>query len=106
MLAIEFGEICDGKDPSEYVAITEDVAWVLRKPEGELIGFIAHGLEELDPEAIEELWDGPRFDVPVLGLRGALAGEVALSALANLRDEVDGRRARVPRGRRAPGRAA
>lgn len=86
LLAIEFGEICDGKADSEYGALSDDVAWVLREPGGEVIGFIAKGLDRFEPEAIEELWSGPRFDAPQLGLRRARAGEVALSALATFAD--------------------
>ncbi len=48
LLAIEFGEICDGKPESEYLAITEDVAWVFARPEGELIGFVVDDLDGFD----------------------------------------------------------
>ncbi len=65
LLAIEFGEICDGKPESEYLVITEDVAWgSFREAEGELIGFVVDDLDGFEPESIDELWNGPRFNVP------------------------------------------
>ncbi len=86
LLAIEFGEICDGRPDSEYLPMTDDVAWVLREAGGEVIGLSVSGLDGFDPEEIEELWSGPRFDVPVLGLSDALGGEIVLSALATFAD--------------------
>lgn len=61
--------------------VSEHLLFLLRRPGGSVIGFAVDGLSRLDVDAHEpDLWDGPRFDVPTLGLRKAAMAEVLLRA--------------------------
>ena len=54
-----------------------------------MVGFKVLGLSELDVEAPElrEIWGGPVFDVPLLGLESVSAGEVILATRALVGDQ-------------------
>lgn len=86
LIAIEFGHVIDGKCEDEYVTLDEDFRFVLSEPDGYLIGFVVDGFEAYDPVSEAEIWeDGPFdvpaiFDVPVLGLEDASAGEITTLA--------------------------
>ena len=81
--AIEFGAVLDGKPDDEVVWVDEHLRYLLRAPEGPAIGFELDGVSAYDLDSAgAEVWEGPRFDVPVLGLREASAGEIILSARA------------------------
>jgi len=56
----------------------------VRRTDGEELGFKVVGFSELDVDATENagIWDGPRFDVPVLGVSGVTAGEIIVAARA------------------------
>jgi tetratricopeptide (TPR) repeat protein len=60
------------------------VAYLHDGPHGPEVGFKVRGLSSLDLGAHDpvELWIGPRFDAPTLGLRAVPAGEVAAAAKA------------------------
>jgi hypothetical protein len=49
------------------------------------VGVSVLGLSVIDVEKSPELWGGPRFDVPILGLRAAGVGEMILAARALFR---------------------
>ncbi len=68
--AIEFGSVDDGQPDEHWLGLSEQVGFLLASPFGPPIGFVVNDFSELDldDEEHEELWDGPRFDVPVLGL--------------------------------------
>jgi hypothetical protein len=57
----------------------------LRYPEGPEIGLKILDFSTFDPEdqEVSEIWDGPRFDVPVLDLKESTAGENALAVVAD-----------------------
>ncbi len=83
LLAVAFGHVVDGKRDDEYLHLSDAAALLLAEPDGDLIGFVVDGICELDSaEQLPELWEGPQFHVPDLGLRRANAGEITTAALA------------------------
>jgi tetratricopeptide (TPR) repeat protein len=79
---LAYGTVCDGLGAERYHTVVEDrVAFVLDPELAEIVGFVVRDYAEIDQEELDapELWIGPRFDVPVLGLRAATAGEVLLA---------------------------
>ena len=55
---------------------------------GPVLGFEILGLSEFElPEDDPEVWDGPRFEVPRLGLVNASAGEIILAVRAQFGDD-------------------
>jgi tetratricopeptide (TPR) repeat protein len=86
LIALEFGAVLDWNPPEERVALSENFAFVLRELGGEVIGFAVDELSEFDPDDVGgAIWDGPRFDVPVLGLERASAGEIITVAKSTFR---------------------
>ena len=87
--AIEFGTVDDGQPSEHWVGLSDQVGLLMASPFGPVIGFCVKEFSgvDLDDEEHEEMWTGPRFDVPVLGLRDVCAGEVCLAAEAYLGDE-------------------
>ena len=86
--AIEFGRVADGQPPSCWRPVDDDFAYFvpvgLRRPRGfHVVDF--SGFDPEDPE-LGEIWSGPTFDVPVLGLADVTAGEIVLAARAWLGD--------------------
>jgi tetratricopeptide (TPR) repeat protein len=84
---IAFGRTDDGLPREQYVPLAEDdrVAFVLDAPgRGPVIGVRVAEAAEVDVAALEseELWAGPRFHVPALGLPRATAGELLLAVRA------------------------
>ncbi len=86
---LAYGTVCDLIGSERYHALVEDrIAYVLDKTLSEVVGFVVNDYAELDPLELDvpELWDGPRFHVPVLGLRGATLGEVMLAIRGRFAD--------------------
>src|SRR4051794_7805616 len=83
--AYKFGTVDDGN----WMGLSEQVGFLMASPFGPVIGFCVKDFTEgdLDDEDHEPMWNGPRFDVPVLGLREVSAAEVCLAAQAYLDDE-------------------
>lgn len=87
LIAIEFGQVIDGKCDAQYVTVDDNFRYVLDEPDGYLIGFVIDNFESFDPASIEEIWeseifDVPAFDVPILGLESAAAEAIStLSAV-------------------------
>ena len=82
LIALEFGRVDDGQPPDSWESVNDSLGFLHEKPGGDVLGFKVLGFSSLDPED-EELaliWGDPRFDVPVLGLRSASAGEIVLAA--------------------------
>ncbi len=79
---IEFGQVENAQPSDHWRGVSESFGYVLRHPGGPEIGFKILGFSEFDPEAEEvaEIWEGPRFDVPTLGLKDSTAGEIVLAA--------------------------
>src|SRR4051812_39636689 len=80
--AIEFGSVDDGQPDEHWLGLSEHVGFLMASPFGPVIGFVVNDFTELDldDEEHEAMWNGPRFEVPVLGLADASAGEICLAA--------------------------
>ena len=80
---IEFGSVWDGQpdDHSGQLASDERVLFLFDGPGGTVIGFMVGEPHGFDPEELEdrELWEAPRFAVPLLGLKNASIGEILLA---------------------------
>jgi tetratricopeptide (TPR) repeat protein len=84
---IAYGRCDDGLPPEQTPECDEDerLEYLLAAPlEGPVIGFRLQQPWDVNPESLEsdEVWDGPRFDVPVLGLTRATIGEILLAVRA------------------------
>jgi hypothetical protein len=69
--------------------ISEHCRLLYSEPGDRLLGFDTRALSKLDLDGLEAegLFEGPRFDVSVLGLRDATTGEIRLAARGSLKDE-------------------
>ncbi|MDQ3647603.1 MAG: tetratricopeptide repeat protein [Actinomycetota bacterium] len=87
--AIEVGSVDDGQPAEHWLGLSDQVGFLMASPFGPVIGFCVKDFSELDldEDDHEPMWSGPRFDVPVLGLRDASAAEVCLAARAYLDGE-------------------
>lgn len=87
--AYEFGTVDDGQPSENWLGLSEQVGFLMASPFGPVIGFCVKEFSELDldDEDHEPMWTGPRFDVPVLGLRDVCAADICLGARAYLDDE-------------------
>jgi hypothetical protein len=85
----ELGVVEDGQPQRNWHVISEHCRLLYSEPGGRLLGFDSRSVSELDLDALEAegLFEGPRFDVPVLGLRDATIGEICLAARGYLGDE-------------------
>ena len=87
--AVEFGRVTDGQPSSCWRPLSEYFAFY-RAPRGRRDrGFMVRSFDNFDPHDPEvgEIWSGPRFAVPLLGLDSACAGEIILAARAHFGDE-------------------
>jgi ADP-ribosyl-[dinitrogen reductase] hydrolase len=82
LIALEFGRVDDGQASENWEAVNEAFGYLRDEPGGRCLGFKVLGFSIFDAEAaeLEEIWDGPRFDVPVLGLQDVNAGEIVFAA--------------------------
>lgn len=87
LIAIEFGRVVDGQPDDHLRRVGEDFAYVLDRPGGMTVGFGVGDLTTFDVEALPELWEGTRFDAPLLGLRDVPAAAIVLAAQARLAEE-------------------
>ncbi len=79
---IEFGQVENAQPRDHWREVSDVFAYILRYPGGPEIGFKILALSRFDSEdpEVAEIWEGPRFDVPVLGLRNSTAGAIVLAA--------------------------
>jgi tetratricopeptide (TPR) repeat protein len=92
MHCLAFGTVSDGLLQSQrLVADSGDLIFVVQDPDaGPVLGFEICGLSEFelpDDDDDVEVWDGPRFEVPRLGLVAASAGEIVLAVQAQFGDD-------------------
>ena len=84
LIALEFGRVDDAQNPDCWRGVSGGgVRGHLHDaPGGRVVGFKVLGFSGFEAEdaAVAEIWADPRFDVPVLGLANASAGEVVLAA--------------------------
>ncbi len=87
---LAFGSVCDGIGAARYETLVEDrVAFVFDEAHETVIGFVVQGwseLEDFEQEDTPGWWDGPRFDVPALGLPHATAGELLTAIRGRFED--------------------
>jgi tetratricopeptide (TPR) repeat protein len=81
LAVIAFGRVDDGLPPAQVRVLAEDerIAFLLDAPDaGPVIGFTVRDPHAVEVVALEsdEVWDGPRFDVPALALVQASVGEI------------------------------
>lgn len=82
LIALAFGRVLDGQPDDHRVAAGEDAAWILDGPGGDIVGFAVQRLNDFDADGVDELWSGPRFAAPTLGLADASAGELIVASQA------------------------
>jgi len=78
---IEFGQVENAQPHDHWRGVSESFGYILRHPDGPGIGFKILDFSTFDPEdpKVAEIWEAPRFDVPVLGLIDSTAGEIVLA---------------------------
>ncbi len=88
LIALEFGRVDDGQPPKNWSGVTEQFGFLHDEPGGRVLGFKVIDFSEfdLDEDAAVEIWSGPRFDAPALGLTDASAGEIMLGTRALFAD--------------------
>lgn len=81
LIALPFGLVDDGQPPENWRGISKSFGFLHAGPGGPAVGFKVLELSQFDPEGPEvaKIWEEPHFDVPVLGLRDASAGEIVLA---------------------------
>jgi len=89
LIALEFGRIDDGQPKDTWRGVSEHIGFLLDEPGGREVGFKLTSLSTFDEEArdLDEVWDGPRFHVPQIGLGAATIGETVLAARALFGEE-------------------
>ena len=83
LIALEFGRVDDGVPYENWFVVDAKCAYLLERPvDGRPLGFRVNGFSDFDPEdsARRLLWEGPRFDAPVLGLVDVTAGEIIVAS--------------------------
>lgn len=88
LIALEFGRVADGTPPEHWrgVGDDEDFGYLHEGAGGPIVGFEVKRYSTFDPEnpSVAEIWTAAYFEVPLLGLARANAGEVILAARALL----------------------
>ncbi len=83
LTVIRFGSVWDGQPEGCFGqhASDERLLFLFEEPGGPPIAFMVKEPHEFDPQQISDplVWDGARFEVPVLGLTRATIGEVVLA---------------------------
>ena len=92
LTAIAFGRVDDGLPPAQCPLLEENerIQFLIDGPDaGPVIGFRVAEPHEVDVLALEseEVWWGPRFDLPALGLVGVSVGEILLAVQARYRED-------------------
>jgi hypothetical protein len=88
LIALEYGRVDDGQPNENWRGVTDRLGYLHDRPGGLCVGFKVIGFSDFDTERDEYwgLWRPPFFDVPLLALRSATAGEVILAAQAYFGD--------------------
>ena len=84
LIAVEFGRVDDAQPPDHWRGVTDQIGYLHDSPGGRMVGFKVVGFSELDLDDpdLREIWGGPVFDVPMLGLDSVSVGEVILATRA------------------------
>ena len=88
LIALEYGRVDDGVDPA-LMTRGENGIFVMVDEEANAVGVVCLSFSTVDlaDPSNEDLWEGPAFDVPMLGMEKATVGEVALAVRATFGDE-------------------
>jgi len=80
--AVEFGRVTEDQPDDCWSPLGEQFAFLHEQAGGRVVGFVITDFPQFDEDADEvaAIWTAPRFDVPVLGLVDASAGEIVLAA--------------------------
>lgn len=87
--AVEFGRVLEGQPPSCWRPLSAEFAY-WRPPRARYHrGFHVKRFSEFDVDdpAVAAIWSGQRFNVPLLGVSAATAGEIIVAARAYLGDQ-------------------
>src|SRR4051794_22512175 len=84
LIALEYGRVDEGQPRSCWRLVGTQIAYLHEGGDGPAVGFRVLGFSDvdLDDPAVQEVWEAPLFEVPVLGLTAASAGEIMLAARA------------------------
>jgi len=88
LIALEFGRVDDGQPSDHWEGVSADFGYLRDTPGGRIVGFKVVNYSHFDPEdpAVAEIWTAAHFEVPMLGLPRASAGEIILAARALVGD--------------------
>jgi hypothetical protein len=83
LTVIRFGSVWDGPPDGcvGQLASDERLLFLFKEPAGPVIGFTVSEPHEFDPRETFDptVWEGARFEVPLLGLINATVGEIVLA---------------------------
>ena len=84
LVALEYGRVDEGQPRGCWRPVGTELGYLHDGPLGPEVGFKVLSFTGLDVDADEvaEIWGPPFFDVPMLGLSAASAGEVIVAARA------------------------
>jgi len=84
LVALEFGRVDEGHPSERWRMVSDTLGFLLDDELQHEIGFKIIEFSEWDLTAVdvEELWYGPRFHVPQLGLDSSSVGEIVLATRA------------------------
>src|SRR4051812_5609808 len=88
LIALEFGRVDDGQPDELWAGVSERMGFLHREVVAGIptdpVGFkvLEFSKFDVDTEEHAELWNGPRFDVPVLGLTDVAPNHIVLAARA------------------------
>lgn len=82
LIALEFGRIDDGQPTENWRGVNGLFGYLHDVPDGACVGFKVtdFGAFKGEAENVPEIWEGPRFIAPQLGLTNVPAGEIVLAA--------------------------
>ena len=81
-MALEFGRVYDGQPPESWQSMGEHLGFLRDGSHGPIVGFAVEEFSrfEVDDPEVGEIWTACEFEVPLLGLPKASAGEIILAA--------------------------
>jgi tetratricopeptide (TPR) repeat protein len=84
LIALEHGRVDEGQPEWWWRRVGDQLGYLHDHGDGPEVGFKVLDVSAFDADAAElrEIWGAPYFDVPVLGLSAASAGEIIVAARA------------------------
>ena len=91
LTVIEYGRVWDGQPEEEFLYFdgTPSLMFLLDEPDGSIVGFVLNDPHDFWPDEYEcpEVWESPRFRVPVLGQGTMSVGEIVLAVQSRFGDD-------------------